>query len=313
MSDIDLNFRQLRDFLAVAEELSFRKAAERLNLSQPPLTRSVQALERSLGLKLFDRTTRRVTLTRAGESFMSDARRILQQVMQARQKACAVAQPTRPLYLGFLEPAGSFILPQLLASWHCAMPEIEVRLVQSHPTGQQEALRDGSLDLALIRPPINLTGLSSHQIGVDDMVIAMSAARRPKDGAISMTELATRPFVAYLREYNVGYNQILQRSCAKAGFKPHIIHQVTNTTLLMGLVAADVGVALVSGHLAKSPRPGVAFVPFRSNAPRGRLEVAWRKNDPNPVTQAMLQHVIAAADQMQALRKKTSGEGRLTN
>ena len=300
MRDVDLSFRQLRDFLAVAEELSFRKAAERLNLSQPPLTRSVQALERSLGLRLFDRTTRRVALTPAGESFMPDARRILRQVIQARQKAYAIAQPTRPLYLGFLEPAGSFLLPKLLASWHCAMPGIEVRLVQSHPTGQQQALRDGSLDLALIRPPIDFTGLSSRQIGTDEMVMAVPAGSVPEGGVISMAELANRPFIAYMRECNVGYNQILQRACAQAGFKPRIVHQVTNTTLLMGLVASGVGVALVSGHLAKSPRPGVAFVPFRSNAPRGRLEVAWRKNAPNPTTQAMIQHVIAAASQMQA-------------
>lgn len=287
--DNDPTVQQLRVFRAVAEELHFGRAAERLLMSQPPLTRHVQALEAAVGVKLLERNSRRVALTRAGAAFLAEATIALARLDRAGEIArqTAAGRAGR-LELGYVEPLAIDLLPRVLMRFRDSFPDVDLRLHELHTHEQIEALHSNAIDVAILRTPANADPeLEFAPLFADPLVAAMPANHPCATAQINLSELAEERFVVYVREIGQGMISATLSGCAAVGFSPHIAHQAQSTPMLLTLVAAGEGVALVSNPIAKVPRPGVHFARLAGNPARSEIMLAWRGGEDSPAVRRL--------------------------
>jgi DNA-binding transcriptional LysR family regulator len=284
-----MELRHLRYFVALAQELSFTRAAERLHVSQPPLSQQIRALEEELGTQLFARTSRRVELTAAGEVFLAHAQAILERVAQAREQTRATgAGQAGHLEIGL---SGSLLLgplPRIIAAYRRSAPGVAVVLHEMTPAAQLLALRDRRIDVSFSRTAVDDEALASELAWRDPVVVAMprghplAAARR-----LALQDLRGEEFVA-LRLDSSGFARYLHDCCVQAGFVPRVSQQVVESQAIPSLVAAGLGVALVPGSLQRVHRRGVEYRPLARNAPRADVYAIRRRDDPSPVVRGFL-------------------------
>jgi DNA-binding transcriptional LysR family regulator len=286
-----MELRHLRYFLAVAEERHFGRAAKRLRIAQPPLSRQIHALEAEVGLPLFDRAKRRIELTPAGTAFLTHARRVFEViddgVHEARRAAAgqigriAVGYPTSVAFGGLVD---------LLGAFRAHSPGVEVTLRELAPQDQVDALKDGRIDVGFVRTPIDGDGLASCRVYREPLLIVLPEGH-PLAGhrRIALSLLAREPFVCFPRSRSPTFFDFLMRLCHDAGFTPRIAQEAPLLDIL-SLVAAGFGVAMLPGSVRAAGRPGVVFRPIQG-APETELRVAWRPNDPSPVLRDFLQVV----------------------
>ncbi|RVU29050.1 LysR family transcriptional regulator [Streptomyces antnestii] len=292
----DPTVQQLRVFQAVAEELHFGRAARRLHTTQPPLTRHVQALERAIGVTLLERSSRRVDLTPAGAALYAEIvvvlARLDRAVELARQRA--TGQVGR-LVLGYVEPLAIDLLPRVLRAFRQLHADIDLRLHELHTQEQIDALHAGTIDCGLLRAPANADpALSFEQVWTDVLMAALPANHRlvrAGRAEIDLIELSEEPFVLYERALGQGLINATLSGCAAAGFTPMVAHQAQSTPMLLTLVAAGEGVALVSGEIARVPRPGVGFLQLRGRPARSDVLLGWRRGEISR-TRDDLQHLV---------------------
>jgi DNA-binding transcriptional LysR family regulator len=292
--------QQLRCFLVLAEELHFGRAAERLHISQPPLSRHIQSLESAVGVRLLDRAGRRVDLTPAGEVFRRECEQVLRRldrgVRMARQVASGQAGD---LVIGYVEPVGIDLLPRVLGDFRVLHPDHTLRLVEMHTLAQVEALSDGRIDCALLRTTTSSSAdLEFDTVWKDELVIALSerhALARPEVDRLPLSKLMDEPLVVYENSLGVGMLTATLAACSDAGFSPTIAHTASSTPMLLSLVAGGEGVALVSSEIAKVPRPGIVFRTIDGPRVTSDVLMGWRRNEYSP----------ALADLRQLLRTKS--------
>ena len=293
-----MELRHLRYFTALAQELSFTRAAQRLHVSQPPLSQQIKALEDELGTALFVRTSRRVELTAAGEVFLGHAKAILERVEQARGQAQAVGAG----HAGHLEIglSGSLLLgplPQLIAAYRRSFPGVAVVLHEMTPTVQLSALRDRKIDMSFSRTAVNDESLASELAWPDPVVVALPrghrlAARRK----LELRDLANEEFIM-LRLDSSGFARYLNECCAEAGFVPRASQQVVESQAIPSLVAAGLGVALVPASLQRVHRRGVEYRGLARKAPRADVYAIQRRGETSPVVRGFLDKVQEAHSQ----------------
>ena len=260
-----IELRHLRYFSVVAEELSFTAAANRLRMSQPPLSQQIQALEEMLGTPLFRRTTRRVSLTAAGDAFLVHARSILEQVETARDEARVIGGGQ----IGkiFVGATGSILrggLADLLAAHRHAHPEVVATLIEQAPALQIRALRERKTDICFIRTPPAEEGLIVELAWREEVVLAMSRIHRlAKRKRMSLKDLRDEEFVALTPESS-DFAHAIQDACVGAGFLPRIAHQVVDAQSILGLIAAGFGVALVPASISRFTGRDILFRPLAS-------------------------------------------------
>lgn len=295
----DPTVQQLRVFQAVAEELHFGRAARRLHTTQPPLTRHVQALERAVGVPLLERSSRRVELTPAGAALYGETAVVLARLDRAVELArqSATGQAGR-LEIGYVEPLAIDLLPRVLRAFRQLHPDIDLRLHELHTYEQIDALHAGTIDCGLLRAPANAdTTLSFEHVWTDALRAALPANHRlirSGRAEIDLVELSEEPFVLYERALGQGLISATLSGCAAAGFTPIVAHQAQSTPMLLTLVAAGEGVALVSGEISRVPRPGVAFLPLRGRPARSDLLLGWRRGEASRARDD-LQHLVRTA------------------
>lgn len=282
----DPTVQQLRAFQAVATELHFGRAAERLHTTQPPLTRHIQTLEDTLGVRLLKRNSRNVELTAAGKVFMHEADIVVARLERAVELAQATAKGVSGrLALGYVEPLALGLLPRVLSQFVLLHSRLELCLHQLDTRDQIAGLHDGSIDCGLIRAPANVDpGLDFETICTDVFVAALPSHHRlARNGSteIDFGELAEEPFIAYEGRIGQGMISAMLSGCAAAGFTPEVKHQVQNTLMLLALVAGGEGVSVVSSELAKLPRDGVVFVRLRGNPVKSSILMASRRGERN--------------------------------
>jgi len=289
------DFRQLRYFVAVAEELSFTKAAIRLHLSQPPLSQQIQALERDLGVRLLERTKRHVALTEPGRIFLEHARQILVQADDARNDAVAAAAG----YSGRLRLAYTVsvsfhpALPQSLLRFGQLAPNVRLQLSEMYTEPQFAALLAGQLDVGFVRDePLHskdATGLQLRVIDHEPLLLALPAGHPLADrSSLRMTEVADDAFVSQPRELASTLYDRLVKLAAAAGFQPRIVQQAQQVNELLALVAAGLGLALVPASMRVVRMAGVNYVPLDDPDANLLLAVACRKHDQSPALQQFL-------------------------
>ncbi len=283
-----MELRHLRYFVAVAEELNFGRAAERLGIAQPPLSRQIRDLERELGTALFDRVSRGVELTAAGRAFLPEARLTIAQSERARRTAQrAAAGETGRLRVGFVEAAThSGILPDVLSFFRVHLPSIGLSLFELDPLRQAEAFQDGRIDVGIVQsPPLDAERwLHVEVIYTEPVVLAVPTTHRLAGRSrFSLASLSAESFVLFPR--NAGpamYDDIIAR-CRAAGFSPHVVQEATRWHTLAILVGAGVGVGFVPRSLTKFQQHGVAYRTVRDLDVDMSLSAVWKTGERSPV------------------------------
>jgi DNA-binding transcriptional LysR family regulator len=269
-----MELRHLRYFVAVAEEAHFGRAARRLQIAQPPLSRQIQALEAELGFLLVDRSKRKVELTPAGKAMLTGARRVLEEVESAvREARRAATGETGRLVVGYPSSLAFSGLTELLRAFRARRPAVEIALRELPPQAQIAALADARIDVGFIRGPVDAPELVTECVRREPLVIALpldhSLARRTARRAIALEELATEPFVSFPRERGPAFFDLLVGMCERAGFSPRIVQEAPQLDLL-SLVAAGFGVAIVPASLREVRRTDLVLRPI-AGAPHTEL------------------------------------------
>ncbi|HUH55575.1 MAG TPA: LysR substrate-binding domain-containing protein [Rhodanobacter sp.] len=296
------DFRQLRYFVAVAEELSFTRAAIRLHLSQPPLSQQIQALERDLGVRLLERDKRNVALTEAGRVFLEEARQILAKAEEARSHVLAAAAG----YSGQLRLAYTVsvsfhpALPQALLRYGQIAPNVRIQLNEMYSEPQFAALLAGQIDVGFVRDePQHTKDARSLRLTVIDrepLLLALPsghplAARK----SVRLAEVADDAFITQPRELAATLYDRLVKLAAKAGFKPRINQHAQQINGLLALVAAGLGLALVPATMRTVRLAGVSYVPLEDADAYLLLAAASRIQDQSPALEKFLATVAEVA------------------
>lgn len=295
------DFRQLRYFVAVAEELSFTRAAQRLYLSQPPLSQQIQALEQDLGIRLLERDKRNVSLTAPGQIFLEQARQILAMAEETRVKVTeAAAGFSGHLKLAYtvsvsFHPA----LPQTLLRLGQNAPNVRVWLSEMYTEPQFAALRAGQIDVGFVRDePSHEEDAHALRLDVIDrepLLLALPSGHRLAGRqSLEIGDVAGEPFVIQPRELAATLYDRLVLLAAKAGFHPLVRQQAQQINGLIALVAAGIGMALIPASMRAVQLAGVSYVPLADPDAYLLLAVASRIENPPPVVQQFLQTVSEA-------------------
>ncbi|MGU3494167.1 LysR family transcriptional regulator [Xanthobacteraceae bacterium A53D] len=281
---------QLRCFVAVAEELHFGRAAARLNLTQPPLSRQIQLLERGLEVRLLERTSRVVSLTRAGHNFLPEARRLLRLAEGAALAAKRTASgEAGSISLGFTAVSGYDFLPRLMKAFRTASPDIDLALHEMVSSDQFEALAGGRIDVGLVRPMFNRREFSSLCVVREPLMLAVSdehAFARADD--LSVADLDRQQLVMYSPYEARYFYDLLATIFARAGVVPHYVQHISQIHSILGLVKAGIGMALVPQAARMLRFEGVMLRPIHID-PQFTVELhaVWRPTNANPALGAL--------------------------
>jgi len=280
-----MELRHLRYFVAVAEELNFTRAAEKLHLAQPSLTRQIHNLEEELGVRLLDRTRNQVSLTEEGRRFLVDAKRL---VALSLESVKAVQRFSRgesgQLNLGYLFKFNFDLLPATLAMFYQNSPEISVNLFDMSPAEQLRSLEARKIDLGFVglRPDASTKRTSPlvwECVAHHNVVVVLPAAHPlAKKSKISLSELKTLFFVAMSEETHPGSRDWLSGLCQKEGFTPRILQDVELESGLMTFVAEGLGVTLAREQIKNLPHAGVVFRPL-ATAAKADYWIAWHREN----------------------------------
>jgi DNA-binding transcriptional LysR family regulator len=280
-----MELRQLRYFVAVAEELSFRRAAERLHLAQPPLSAQIKALENLLGTKLFERTTRSVTLTQAGRVFLEEARTVISAARQAEQRVKMADQGlVGTLRIGVLSPAATARLAAILRGFRQKFPGIQFSLHELSSTEQLQRLRTEQLDVGLLRPPIGFPDLTHLFYEESTMVLASPAGHRlAKLRRIEWRDFHGEPMVMIHPSMQHSYYDPFLRLCAQAGAIPVVGQYANDVHSKLWLISAGFGVAPTTKTIAEVKRPGLVFRELPSGLPPVQTLIVWKRNNESAI------------------------------
>jgi DNA-binding transcriptional LysR family regulator len=264
-----MDLRQIRCFIAVAEEMHFGRAAERLHMASTALSRLVRSLEEEIGVRLLNRTTRAVTLTRAGLGFLDDAKAILARTESAARNAREIADGGGlTLRIGAIDAASASFLPAAFTMLRAAHPGVDLRLSETMTAQQLQMLRAGRLDLALIRPPTTETEFPFEVLRRERMVALLPEGHRLAAlAAVPVRELAGEPVIIPAKRARPYAYDMVMASFAAAGLVPRILQETTEKPAMLAMVAAGIGVALVPDWVRTLSRPGIAFRPLAEPAP----------------------------------------------
>ena len=288
-----MELRHLRYFVAVAEELHFGRAAQRLFMAQPPLSQQILQLEREIGTSLLERTNRRVQLTAAGQVFLQEARDILARVDHAVLTAQRASRGEAGwLGVGFVASATYDVLPVILRRFRERFPEVEMVLIELLGTEQGQAMRENQIHVGFARLPSDVEGIVLETVAVHPLMVALPATHPlAKQERIDLPELAAEPFILFPRQPESNYADYIIRLCAAAGFTPRIVQKTGEMQTAVSLVDAGIGVAIVPASVQNLRREGVVYRPFAEPAPTIALSMCYRQHDPSPI----LPHFLAIA------------------
>jgi DNA-binding transcriptional LysR family regulator len=288
-----VDLRHLRQFVAVAEELNFHRAATRLNMSQPPLSQTIRRIEEELGAPLFTRTRRKVELTQAGRVLLDQAHRVLSQMDRALAAARGAAQGmTARLSIGFVASSTYEILPAILRHFRQRHPAVDLHLEELNTVDQTDALVQRRIDVALNRPPTFFTSGIMQETLVRERLIAALPGDHPlaTRKSLRLRDLREERFLLIPPRWGTGYHTRVLDACQEAGFVPRIEQEPKYMHTLVGLVAAGMGVALVPDSLANLTPKGCVYrvLADRSASLTMDLGAAWHANDTAPALHAFL-------------------------
>jgi DNA-binding transcriptional LysR family regulator len=290
-----MELRHLRYFVAVAEELHFTRAAQRLGIGQPPLSQQIQQLEAEIGTPLFRRLPRRIQLTEAGSSFFEDARAMLDQAEKAKERARRAARgELGRIRVGMINSAPFHaLIPRILREYRARHPQVALSLDENYTPELAAQVRDERLDIAFIRPLLGPEpGLVTERLFDEPVLVALPQGHpRARSRSIPLAALSLEAFVLFPRAVGSGLHDEIMSSCRRAGFAPRIAQETSQVTSIVNLVAAGLGISLVPASMQQVHSEGVVFRPIRGDAPIARMSLVYREQEDS----APVQHLLALA------------------
>jgi DNA-binding transcriptional LysR family regulator len=285
-----MELRHLRYFTAVAEELNFRRAAVRLHIAQPPLSKQISDLEEELGVELFRRNRRRVELTEAGRVFLTEARLTLEQAEQAARAAQRASRgEIGRLVVGFVMSATCTVLPEILRVFRARYPHVEL-VIEETTTGLGiENLHKKRIHLAFLRLPLSDKALRFETVLQESLILALPKGHPLSNKPlVSVRALANEPFIIFPRDQGSGFFDQIVSFCHRAGFSPKVVQEASQMQTILSLVASGLGVALIPSSVQSLHSSGVVYKSLRERAPKTGIAVAWRPEGKSPVLSEFL-------------------------
>lgn len=288
-----LDLRRLRYFLTVAEELHFGRAAQRLHLAQPPLTRQISTLERELGFRLFERNSRTVALTAQGVAFVPYARAVLEQVERARLMADQLASGMAgQLTLGYASSiALSDVFSQSIQAFAQRYPHVQLTLVEGASSSQWAQIVEGRIDIGISRmqPPDGQADLQVLSLGAEPLVVALpSDDTLAHQAQVPLAQLGERPLILFPQGYGSGLNEIIEQLYRRHDLALRRGPSGRQITSIIALVAAGQGVALVPHCTQTLARSGVTYRPLIATQATAPLLVLTRQHGRGPLVEAFM-------------------------
>ena len=285
-----MELRHLRYFIAVADELSFSHAAERLGIAQPPLSQQIQALETELGAKLFDRQKRPLQLTQSGTAFLEEARSILKTLEQAVTKTQRIQQGELGcLTVGFTSSMANGILPNILRIFRQSYPEVKLILSEENSVSQIQRLRDRITEITFFYQNRNCNLFEAKDLVVmpllRESLVVILPTNHPlaTQSEISLHSLANEEFIMPDRLVVPGLSQQIYNLCVQHGFVPQVAQEAIFMVTILGLVAGEVGIGILPSSVQNLQRTGVVYRPIREEATASQLNAVWQRNNSSPI------------------------------
>ncbi len=288
-----MELRHLRYFIAVADELSFSRAAERLQIAQPPLSQQIQALESELGVKLFDRKKRPLQITLAGQAFLEEARSTLANLEQAIQKTQRIHQgELGHLTVGFTSSIANSLLPNILQAFRQQYPEINLILREENSSYQIQRLRDQQIDIVFVYQTPDLVEANDLEMLLlsEQTLVAVLPQHHPLAARpiISLRDLADQEFVMPLNPVVSGLSEQIYYLCAQAGFVPRVTQEAIFMVTILGLVAGEMGISILPSSVQNLRREGVIYRPIQEKITANPLVVVWRQEHSSKILQQFI-------------------------
>lgn len=303
-----MELRHLRYFVAVAEERHFGRAAERLHMAQPPLSQQIKQLEEQLGVRLLERTTRRVDLTDAGRELLTRGTRLLADLEALEQDVREIGHGSAgTLRVGFVGSSTYRLMPAIVHRMSAEYPAVRVQISGELLTPQAEqGIMEGRLDAAVLRPPVSSDTIALQPLTSNTLMLAVPRSHRlaESEGPVALGDLASEAIVSYSQDAVV--STTLQEAARRVGFRPHVVQRAQETSTLVALVAAGLGVALLPEETRSLASPdSIRFLPLTDVPPVG-LALAWSRTSPSPLLETFRTVARAAAVEMAAQEATTT-------
>jgi DNA-binding transcriptional LysR family regulator len=280
-----MDLKQLRCFIAVAEELHFGRAAERLHMAPPALSRQIRLLENELDVRLFSRTTRIVTMTRAGTVFVDEARDILSRTQRAAHTVQDAARNAgEVLRIGALDTAAAGLLPEVLVRFRRDHPAIEIQLTEATTSRQLQGLVTGRLDIGFLRPPVVEADLEWEFLLQEQLLVAIPSSHPlASQNQISLRSIMKEPLILPAKRTRPCTYNLVMRYFDDFGLLPNVVQEATEKQTIISMVAAGMGIALVPEWVEKLQMAGVVYRPLDyvladPVPPEALLGVCWRRH-----------------------------------
>ncbi|MET0621431.1 MAG: LysR substrate-binding domain-containing protein [Pyrinomonadaceae bacterium] len=286
-----VELRHLRYFAAVAEELHFGRAAERLGIAQPPLSQQIKSLEELVGYTLFERRPQ-VRLTPAGEALLEVARRTLSQIEEGLSSTRRVGRgEAGRITVGFAASILTTALPEILRTYRERFPGVELRLRELSSAAQTAALSDGGIDVGFVREAVEHgAGLICEPILREEFVAVLPPAHRlAKRQELPLGELAGEPFVHFPRAVAPALYDQVGDACRRAGFQPRVVQEAQEWLTILGLVEAGLGVSLVPDSFRRLRWGGVQYRPLAPPREFTDVFVCRREAEPAPAVAPLIE------------------------
>ncbi len=286
-----MDLRHLRYFIAVAEELHFTKAAERLHIAQPPLSKQIRQLEAEMGVTLLQRTNRHIELTDAGRVFLEKAK----QILLATSSAVTETQRTQrgeigKLAVGFFEHTSYTLLPPILRAYRQRYPTVDVQLRWFPVIEQVNALERGDVDISFIRPVAKFDDIASETLLKERFVLALPSDHRLASAdAVNLKDCAEERFIVYTQRLAPDFYAMISRLCAVAGFVPQIALEVGQVYTTLGLVSSGAGIAFVPESVQRVRFENVTYKPLKGRQPKIEVLLAWKQSNPSTLVTAFVE------------------------
>lgn len=285
-----MELRHLRYFIAVAEERNFSRAARRLSIAQPPLSQQIQQLEKELGVSLFDRESRPIALTAAGEILLDQCRPLLKRLEAIESRLHLMGSGASGLLtVGFISSSMYKLLPPVLKSFMGKYPGISLELKELTTLEQEDALRERAIDVGFIRGASGNDDYVNKPLVVEPLVVAVPetwklAGRK----SIALKDLSREPFIIFPLKPDPGFADFVKAQCVNAGFMPTVVQEVNELQTALSLVASGIGLSIMPDSVRMLQRVGVKYLSLKEPAPKSAISIIYRRGAVSPVLKLFL-------------------------
>jgi Transcriptional regulator len=291
-----MELRTLKHFIAVAEELNFSRAAERLNMAQPPLSQQIKALEAELGVLLLERTKHSVSLTAAGEGFLRLAYKTVEDAETAVLNAQAASRgEIGSLAIGFVASVAFSFLPGLLRDFSAAYPRVELSICDLTTAEQEAAFEERRIDIGFLRPPVEDERLERESVMAEGFVLALPVGHRLASlDVVPLKELSGEGITAISRSLAPGLYAQTEAILARAGIEPVVLQEVGQLDIAVSFAAAGLGLAILPESVSSLRRDDVAYRPIADCEDRAEVVMAWRRGSASETARNFIDLVRAS-------------------